>query len=409
MYPDQPIASATQLADRFDFVAMDWRGVATSSPALHCLTPQLAARLAAEHFGPVTDTDWSQLFSLVTDIDASCASIGTNGPLFAHQDAESAARDFDALRAGLGEDKLNLWVVSYGTRLGMMYAELFPERVRAIVLDSPMAPASDFKTFIVAQDVSFEAELARFFAWCDRTVSCAFHGSSESAYEQLLANADAAPVVAGDVTLDRAAINLATTSMMYFPSVEWSMLGGALAALATGDGTAMALFVRESSFASNDNAFASYENIIAQDVPLPADLATQSAYRAWTESQAASAPHLARLNASLQAFAVGWPGSAPNEHAIDATTAPPMLITATRNDPATPYADAAMLQHTLANGSYLVTYEGDGHANGEYQLCLGDVTAAFLIDPATAPATTDCPAVDPTVALRSWVHHYKRF
>ena len=73
--------------------------------------------------------------------------------------------------------------------------------------------------------------------------------------------------------------------------------------------------------------------------------------------------------------------------------APPLLITATRNDPATPYPGAVALQQAFANGSYLVTYEGDGHANAGFQSCLGDVTAAFLIDPTTPPATTDCPDV----------------
>jgi pimeloyl-ACP methyl ester carboxylesterase len=407
-YPGQPIASTIPLADRFDFVLMDWRGVATTTPELHCLTPQLAARLDAEHFGPVSDGDWDQLFSLVTDINASCAATTTNTPLLAHQDSESAARDFDALRAGLGEDKLNMWVVSYGTRLGMMYAELFPEHVRAIVLDSPMAPTLDFKTFITAQDAAFEAELARFFAWCDRTPACAFHGSSATAYEQLLTTADAAPVVAGGVTLDRAAINLFATNMLYFPPREWGALGSALAALAAGDGTQAAQLVEDSSFASDDNSFASYENIIVQDVPLPADLATPAAYRAWTESSVAAAPHLARLNATLQAFAVGWPGSSPAEHAIGATTAPPLLITATRNDPATPYADAAAVQQALANGSYVVTYEGDGHANAQSDQCLGDATTAFLIDPTIAPATTDCPEIDPTGMARSPVRHHRR-
>lgn len=410
MYPRSPIATTSQLADHFDFVLMDWRGVATTSPELQCLTPALAARLDAEHFGPVTDADWSDLFSLVADVDASCASITANAPLLAHQDTESAARDFDALRAGLGEDKLNMWVVSYGTHLGMMYAELFPEHVRAIVLDSPMAPVLDFETFITAQDASFEAELGRFFAWCDRTpASCAFHGSSAAAYEQLLTSADTAPITVGAVTIDRAAINLAAVGMMYFPAWQWHELGNALAALAAGNGAPMAQLVAQSSFATDDNFFASYENIIAQDVPLPSELATPAAYRAWAEAQVAAAPHLARQNASLQAFSVGWPGSAPTEHAIGATTAPPLLITATRNDPATPYANAAAVQAALANGSHVVTYDGDGHANGEYQPCLGELTAAFLIDPTAAPATTDCAEVAPRLAPQPRVRHHSRF
>lgn len=410
-YPHQPIASTIALADRFDFVFMDWRGVATTRPALSCLDASTTPRVAAERFAPKLDAEWTALFQLVGDVAAGCAARADNAPLLAHMDTESAARDFDALRAGLGEDKLDMWVVSYGTRLGAMYAELFPDRVRAIVLDSPVAPVTRFEDFLTGQNAAFEAELARFFAWCGRAApaTCPFRTSDgnaatiAAAFEALLATADATPVVAQGVTLDRATIDLVATNMMYFPSYEWPRLGAALAALAGGDGARMAQLVASGliDYGNDDNAFSSYQNVIAQDYPLPAAIATPAGYRQWAESVAAAAPHVALQNIAAQAFAVAWPTTAPSQHAIGATTAPPLLLTATRNDPATPYAGAIALQQALANGSYVVTYEGDGHASGEFQPCIGEVTAAFLIDPTAPPATLDCAVVEPAVAPRA--------
>lgn len=56
--------------------------------------------------------------------------------------SNSVVKDLDKLRETLGEDKLNFFGYSYGTRLGSLYATTFPENVRALVLDSPMPPKS---------------------------------------------------------------------------------------------------------------------------------------------------------------------------------------------------------------------------------------------------------------------------
>jgi pimeloyl-ACP methyl ester carboxylesterase len=409
-YPMQPIVSSTDLTARFDFVMIDWRGVGDSAPALSCYDRTTGPQLAAERFAPLTDADWTALFQLSSEVSAGCSANAANAPLLAHQDTESAARDFDALRAGLGEATLNMWDVSYGTRLGAMYATLFPDRVRAIALDSPVTPAPVFDQLLSGQSASFEIEFGRFFAWCAAATptACPFQTpdhlatSVAAAYEQLLTNADAAPVVAQGITFDRATINLTASTLMYFPEVDWVPLGQALSPLANGDGSAMAkIFVEDGvAWATDDNEFSSYQNVFLQDMPLPAALATPAGYQQWVESSESAAPHVALQNAAAQAFAVGWPTTPPPQAAIGNAAAPPLLITATRNDPATPYPGAVALQQALANGSYLVTYEGDGHANAGFQSCLGDVTAAFLIDPTTPPATTDCPdvGVDETFA-----------
>jgi pimeloyl-ACP methyl ester carboxylesterase len=402
-YPNEPIASSIDLTMQFDFVLMDWRGVATTTPEILCLDATTGPELAAQRFAPGSDADWATLFQLVSVVDAGCAANGSNAPLLAHQDTESAARDLDALRAALGEDKLNYFGVSYGTRLGAMYAELFPDHARAIVIDSPVVPTPQFEEFLQDQSESFEAQIGRFFDWCAAATedTCPFRtgdgqGSSvAAAYAQLLATADTSPVVSEGLTIDHATIDEVTTNLMYFPVYQWPELGDALAQLEAGHGSAMANIVANDQldYANDDNAFASYQNVCSQDLPLPAAINTPATYQAWVETQASLAPHVGVQNAAAQAFAVGWPSTIPTQHVIDATTAPPLLITATRHDPATPYAGAGELQSAFANGSYLVTYEGDGHANAAYESCLGDAIANFFIDPTKAPATTDCPNV----------------
>ena len=55
----------------------------------------------------------------------------------------SAVKDMDAIRAALGDDKLTYLGFSYGTELGTQYAEAFPQRVRALVLDGAVDPSVD--------------------------------------------------------------------------------------------------------------------------------------------------------------------------------------------------------------------------------------------------------------------------
>ena len=49
--------------------------------------------------------------------------------------------DLDRIRAALGEEKLTYWGMSYGTRIGYVYSLLFPDRMRAFVLDGSIDPA----------------------------------------------------------------------------------------------------------------------------------------------------------------------------------------------------------------------------------------------------------------------------
>ena len=82
----------------------------------------------------------------------------------------------DLLRAALGDDGLTYVGYSYGTRLGATYAELFPENVRALVLDACASSRRvDSAELDVEQGGGFDRALENFAAACDADSDCLLH------------------------------------------------------------------------------------------------------------------------------------------------------------------------------------------------------------------------------------------
>ncbi len=95
---------------------------------------------------------------------ASC--LENTGPLLAHLDTVSVARDLDAVRAALGDEKLNYLGLSYGTMIGAQYAELFPDKIRVMALDGALDHSQSENTFHFVEVKAYEQVFERFAAWC---------------------------------------------------------------------------------------------------------------------------------------------------------------------------------------------------------------------------------------------------
>lgn len=80
-----------------------------------------------------------------------------------------AVRDLEAVRAALGYPQLNLYGVSYGTRVAQHYARTFPDRTRSIVLDGVVPPQIP-----LGPEIAIEAQRAldRIFERCDADAAC---------------------------------------------------------------------------------------------------------------------------------------------------------------------------------------------------------------------------------------------
>ncbi len=111
-----------------------------------------------------------------TEADRSAAAAGArtaaedcekhSGPILRHVGTDDAARDLDILRAALGERKLTYLGWSYGTSLGTSYAEQFPRRVRAMVLDGAIDPSLDWRQRVLSQSAGFRRSVDDYAERC---------------------------------------------------------------------------------------------------------------------------------------------------------------------------------------------------------------------------------------------------
>ena len=125
-----------EVRDSFDIVAFDPRGVGKSQPKLtNCPTPEPTFPAT----GPV---DWQAVTAANVDEMSvalqECLAVNEADAPFVG--SWQVIRDIDALRRALGADKISFWGMSYGTTLGRAYAQQFPQRLRALILDGAITP-----------------------------------------------------------------------------------------------------------------------------------------------------------------------------------------------------------------------------------------------------------------------------
>lgn len=128
------------LLERFDVVGVDPRGTNFSSN-VRCfrnLGEQAAALSGLNVAFPVGDTETGAYVASSKAFGVGCSTTGA--PLSGSMSTAEVARDMDVLRRMVGDEKLTFLGFSYGTYLGNVYANLFPDRVRAVVIDGVLDP-----------------------------------------------------------------------------------------------------------------------------------------------------------------------------------------------------------------------------------------------------------------------------
>ncbi len=99
-------------------------------------------------------------------------------------------RDLDRLRMAFHDPKLNYFGVSYGTTIGAVYRNVFPNTVRSMVLhgvvDNP-ARFNDFRRYVVSDAYESNRTMSAMLMACDRAgrSACAFAGGAQSKYDRL--------------------------------------------------------------------------------------------------------------------------------------------------------------------------------------------------------------------------------
>jgi pimeloyl-ACP methyl ester carboxylesterase len=379
---------------RFDIVGFDPRGAGASQPALNCENgPQLDTFLATDD----EPSDPAQLARVVAASKRFAARCERNSAaLLPYVGTPDAARDMDVLRAALGESRLTYLGKSYGTYLGAWYAQLFPHRVRALVLDGSVDPATSSLDATIAQAQGFQGAFGSFAAWCLAAPACPLGGSvagAEAKVGALITRANSAPLTSrlndGQVA-DGAMLLYGVADALYSRS-SWPILKAALASAFTGDGTGLVELANQLYGRNPNGTYSTLANAVTAidclDRPWPRTLA---AWQAAASAAGKAAPMFGAAIVWGSLTCAYWPVPSYPQPQIKAVGAPPILVVGTLRDPATPYRWAQAMAGDLASG-VLLGWNGDGHtAYGEGSACVDTIVDDYLIDLAVPRSGTVC-------------------
>jgi pimeloyl-ACP methyl ester carboxylesterase len=371
-YARNAVSQFSGVTDHFDLVSFDPRGVGKSRP-IRCVSSQQLD--AFVHVDPTPD-DPAEHAALVRSSQQFASSCWKrNGSYLEHVGTIDAARDMDVLRAAVGDKKLTFYGASYGTYLGAKYAQLFPQHIRAMVLDGALDPRQPTSAENRVQAIGFETNLRDFLANCASSGECPL-GSSQSEAEQglddLAARIDAHPESVGSRSLGPGEFFTGLALGLY-STTYWPYLRQALGEVKNGNGSRLLAF---SDALTDRHADGSYSNLIESN------LAINCVDRP-------SARRVIEYDDNARAFADAY-GSMPcafwhvppveEAHPVSADGAPPIVVIGTTRDPATPYVWARALARQLSSG-VLVTFDSDGHTAYEHgNGCIVGAVNGYLED-----------------------------
>lgn len=305
------------------------------------------------------------------------------GPLAGNLDSEQGAHDLEAVRVALGEQKLSYFGNSYGTVLGVTYADMFPSHVGRMYLDSPIDHTNPSWTdWLLPKAKVKEDNLGRFAEWCATDQSCALHGRDVlKVWDEVMARAAKRPIPApGAGTAVRASLIASRASVTW--EATWPDLAKSLAEAHAGDATRFA----KPPVVTVDPDFSRIA--WCSDFPSPT---TYRDVKAIEKRLKRVAPRIGWTAAWPQAnLCAGLPRKTPFlPHPVRPRGLPPILIASGEYDDAAPPANARRTAAQL-DGSRYVPAKG-GHALYLYgNPCVRDHVHRYLTTGQLPPAGTTC-------------------
>ncbi|MGV9327092.1 alpha/beta hydrolase [Streptosporangium sandarakinum] len=384
---------------RFDVVGFDPRGVGGSSP-VRCLSSGDLDAYVGLDASPDSPAEVAALEEGSRKFAAGCQA--RSGRLLPHVGTADAARDMDRLRAALGDSRLTYLGKSYGTQLGAVYADLFPARVRALVLDGAVDTSLSPMAMSAAQAHGFEVALDAFLADCLTADDCPFTGTVKSARREvadLLRRADRNQLTnrtGDDRQVSEAWATLGLITPLY-DRQAWQVLRQALGEALKGDGT---LLLRMADLMIDRKENGDYSNqteanmaVNCVDARYPAGPAGAAAFAEAADRAAEKAPLFGRYATWGSLPCAYWPVKGKPLDRTDAPGAAPIMVIGTERDPATPYEWAEALADELSSG-VLVGFDGDGHtAYLTGSSCVDRLVDDYLIDLKVPRDGTRCPKI----------------
>ena len=404
------------LRERYDVVGMDTRGSARSG-TIRCVDDDEFLRYL-DDVDPTPDDDGEleAYEQLVTAFETAC--VEANGDLLPYLGTRFVARDHEVLRRALGVRELTWFGYSYGTLVGTVYAQEFPGRVRALVLDGPVvttvepAAAADidigglertFRRFAAACDARDDCPLTQHggaLAALDAVIARVEEGGLEGAYQ--LADFTAPSGRPGEWPLGPGRIGYALIVSVYDEG-SWPILEDALAAVLDDDWGGQLRLLSDiylARFADPPEGTAAEQTFWAlRCADQDTDLDVASVEEGFElEETVLGDPYEGRPT-----WLSGWrlpnawcldgvwpePATPLGDAVVDPAVAPPALVFGGTGDFATPVEYLEPLAEAVGGG-HVVRVRSNSHVNMGRNECEQRLTTAFVLDPTKEPTRTRC-------------------
>jgi pimeloyl-ACP methyl ester carboxylesterase len=376
------------LIDRFDIIAWDPRGTGESTPAVDCVDT------FDEYFGldspPETPEEKQALIDASQAFNDKCAE--NSGTILPYISTQASAQDINSLRLALGEEKVSFFGFSYGSELGTTWATMFPETVRAIVVDGAVDPNASSTEEGMNQAKGFEGQLATFLKQCSEKATCAFHngGKAEAAFDKLVLDIDTTPLeVSKDRTPVTQGVLFTAVAQAMYSDYYWPQLSEALSEVQSGDGKGILQLYDDYYQRKDDgtygNELEAFLAISCLDDPGASSVEDVDLH---IEDFIAAAPRLGGNFAYGYSCAL-WPVKQASKVTITGKGAGPIVVVGTTGDPATPLDSTRKMALSLEQG-ILIVVDANQHTGYGANNCVVKAVDDYLINLSVPKNETTC-------------------
>ncbi len=377
--------------DRYDIVGFDPRGVNRSAP-IECLTDEETDANYASDAKPDTEAELEQALADSKVFIDKCENANE---YLTHYSTAAAARDMDILRAALGDKKLNYFGKSYGTYLGTLYAQFFPDKVGRMILDGALDPNISILEQNISQAKGFDDALDAFLADCAKQDDCPLPKNKQEATLKIIALFETAAlnplprktkVENDERTATESLIVLGTASALYDDVDGWPKLRTAFLEGQQGYGDTFLDLADQYSGRSSDGSYMSNELdsgaiIDCLDWPDTRSVEkTKADAKRFTDAAPVFGPYLAYTNISCKYLTPPTKDKLTRStNKITSIKTAPVIVIGTTRDPATPYEWSVGL-HQIFKNSKLISLDADGHTGqGRGSACVDNAVDAYLL------------------------------
>lgn len=348
---------------------------------------------------PFTEDEVSEFEAFSINLNDQCIRRGNE--VLSHTSTANVARDMDTIRKALGETKLNYYGLSYGTVLGMTYANIYPNNVGAFVIDGNIDPIA--WTNLDCQVTTFNAirsdqgaldTLNEFILQCNEAQSgnCPLAPNAgerlDAVLERLKTEQDpiTLPVDGSQVELNYANMIAITHSALYSP-LSFPALAELFVLLEAPNPDPEAIIqVIDSMLAlmrylltGYDNTLEGYYAVLCSDSCNPTDY--QAIFEAGKNATASYGYFGESLNwAGAPCASWTTPDADKYTGPFNAVTLTPVLVVGNLYDPATRYQNAVINNELLQN-SILLTVDTPGHTSLDLNECADAHVSEYLANP----------------------------